>query len=240
MSVAHPEHRADEVAWLTEIQMIEVDRVMMDELGIDLVRMMENAGRNLAQLAIDRFAPATVAVFGGSGGNGGGGYVAARHLANRGVSVRVITTRTVDEVRGVPGEQLRLLERMGVEFVDDPAAALAGVDLALDAVIGYSLRGAPSGRGGALVAALAATEVPVLSLDTPSGLDVTTGDAPGWCVAATATMTLAQPKQGLRASPAVGELYCADISVPPSVYEGMGVRPALGFTTSPIVRVVLD
>ena len=54
------------IGWLTEAQMIEVDRVMIDELQISLVQMMENAGRNLAQLVLDRFGPATVTVFAGS------------------------------------------------------------------------------------------------------------------------------------------------------------------------------
>ncbi len=48
--------------WLTTDEMIEVDRVMVDELGIALVQMMENAGRNLAQFAIDRYDPRVVVV----------------------------------------------------------------------------------------------------------------------------------------------------------------------------------
>lgn len=46
-------------------------------------------------------------------------------------------------------------------------------------------------------------------------------------------MTLALPKKGLRASGAaacVGELYLADISVPPSLYA----EPALGLDVGPI------
>ena len=58
---------------LTANQMREVDRVMTDELHIDLVQMMENAGQNLAELALRRFSPASVVVLAGAGGNGGGG-----------------------------------------------------------------------------------------------------------------------------------------------------------------------
>ena len=74
-----PSINPDEVGWLTEVQMIEVDRVMIDELQIGLIQMMENAGRNLAQIVLDRFGPSSVTVLAGSGGNGGGGLVAARH-----------------------------------------------------------------------------------------------------------------------------------------------------------------
>ena len=57
-------------------QMIEVDRIMVDELRIDLVQMMENAGRALARVARDRFLAGdargkSVAILAGSGGNGG-------------------------------------------------------------------------------------------------------------------------------------------------------------------------
>lgn len=64
---------------------------------------------------------------------------------------------------------------------------------------------------------------PVLSLDTPSGLDVTTGLAADPCVAATATMTLALPKTGLLGPEQVGQLYLADISVPRTLYERMDI-----------------
>ena len=73
----YPEVSADELGWLDEPQMVEVDRVMIEDLGIELLQMMENAGRNLATLIIDRFAPGSVTVLAGSGGSGGGGLVAA-------------------------------------------------------------------------------------------------------------------------------------------------------------------
>ena len=78
---------ASDLPAITREQMEEVDRVMIDDLHISLVQMMENAGRNLAALAQQRFRPSTVTVMAGSGGNGGGGLVAARHLSNWGVEV---------------------------------------------------------------------------------------------------------------------------------------------------------
>ena len=47
---------------LTTEQMREVDRVIVEDLHIELVQMMENAGRSLAELAIDRFSPGSVTV----------------------------------------------------------------------------------------------------------------------------------------------------------------------------------
>ncbi len=220
-----PTVTADRLAWITETDMVEVDRVMIDDLNIELIQMMENAGRHLARVVREGAAPSTVVVLAGSGGNGGGGLVAARHLANAGIEVVVVTTREPSGMAPIPAHQLDILERMGIERRDEPPIG-PGVDLVVDAVIGYSLRGAPRGRSAALIEGTAAAAC-VVSLDTPSGLDVTTGAAPGVAVAADATVTLALPKIGLRHAGAVGELYLADISVPP------GVTAANGATSPP-------
>ena len=66
---------AGDLVWIVEADMIEVDRVMIEELHIDLVQMMENAGRSLARLVLEAASPRTVAVAAGSGGNGGGGWL---------------------------------------------------------------------------------------------------------------------------------------------------------------------
>lgn len=205
---------------------------MTEDLRIALLQMMENAGRSLARLVLELAAPDRVAIACGSGGNGGGGMVAARHLANADVDVVVTTSRPGADLAGVPAQQFDILRRMGVPTSADIGAA----DVRIDALLGYSLRGAPRGRAAELIAQLSDSG-PVVALDTPSGLDVSTGSAPGTVVTAAATMTLALPKVGLRGAPEVGELYLADISVPPAVTAAFGPGPP-DFTRSPIVRIV--
>jgi NAD(P)H-hydrate epimerase len=243
-----PTMSAAGVPYLTTDQMIEVDRAMMEDYRIDLVRMMENAGRNLAHLARERFLGGDprgrrVAVLAGTGGNGGGALVAARRLRNYGAVVSVFVTKPIDEFTPVPGQQLDLLRRVGVTIgsVRD-VESIGTLDLVLDGVIGYSLRGAPRGEAGTLIRWTNEQAAPVLSLDAPSGVDTTTGTVFDPAIRATATMTLALPKEGLRASgvePHVGELYLADISVPPELYErflGLEVGPI--FAKSDIVQLV--
>lgn len=234
MTADHPTIDADAVGWLTEEQMIEVDRVMIDDLGIELIQMMENAGRNLARLVIDLFDPSSVTVLAGSGGNGGGGLVAARHLANQGIGVTVTLGKQADSMRGVPAHQLAILERMGVPVRSEPVSS----DVVVDALIGYSLKGAPRGRVGELIGATREFGRHVVSLDTPSGVNVTDGSVPGVAASADATLTLALPKIGLRDSARIGELYVADISVPPSVYDDMGVGPTPDFRRNSIIHVI--
>lgn len=229
--IPYPVLAADRVAWITEREMVEIDRVMIDELHIELIQMMENAGRSLARVAIDLFDPSRVAVAAGSGGNGGGGLVAARHLANAGVDVTVTVSRPVEEMSGVPAHQLGILRRMDVPISD----TLADADVTIDALIGYSLRSAPHGPTAGLIEQIVARRQ-VIALDTPSGLDVTTGESPGVVVDADVTMTLALPKTGLRNAPEVGALLLADISVPRSVTAALGSNPP-DFRASPIVRL---
>lgn len=217
---------------VTAAQMHEVDRVMVEELGIELVQMMENAGRTLADLAIARFQPTTCTVLTGPGGNGGGGLVAARHLHNRGVTVHVVVVGT--DLDGVPGHQLRILRRIKVPVAAEPTPAA----LVIDAMIGYSLRGDPAEPLAGWIRWANDQPSPTLALDLPSGLDATTGRVGDPCIVADATLTLALPKVGLRAAPqVVGELFAADISVPSSVYRAMGLHLSAPFAAAPIVRV---
>jgi NAD(P)H-hydrate epimerase len=124
------------------------------------------------------------------------------------------------------------------------AAGQAGAspDLIVDGVIGYSLSGAPRGGAAQLIAWANEQGTPVLSLDAPSGLDSTSGAAFEPAVRAAATLTLALPKHGLQmpgSAEYVGELYLADISVPPSLYAAPGVDVKVEhiFATSEIVRL---
>lgn len=150
-----------ELPYLTVRQMVEVDREMVEDFRIDLVRMMENAGRTLAHLARGRFL----------GGDPRGKQVV--------------------------------------------------------------LKGAPVGTAADLICWANNQEAPVLALDVPSGLDTATGAPFDTAIRASATLTLALPKEGLRApgpEPYVGELYLADIGVPPSLYG----RPGLGIEVDPL------
>jgi NAD(P)H-hydrate epimerase len=217
---------------LTTEQMRAVDRTMVDDLRIELVQMMENAGRNLAELAITRFSPGSVTVLAGPGGNGGGGLVAARHLVNRGSEVQVVLAAP-DRLTSVPAHQADILARMGVSTAARPATA----DLVIDALIGYSLRGDPAGTTAELITWANDQAAPILALDTPSGLDLTTGAAGSPAVWATATLTLALPKVGLLDAPNVGELYLADISVPSLVYQRMGIAVPALFRQSSLLRI---
>lgn len=235
--IQSPDGKEMNLPQLTEAQMREVDRIAAEEFGLGILQMMENAGRNLAMLAVQWFdelgesiLEKNIVVVVGSGGNGGGGLCAARHLHNRGVKVSVILTRSVDQLQGAAKSQWEILVASGVHptRVEDAEKILFEGDLILDALIGYSLNGAPRGATKNLIKAVNSSGKPVISLDIPSGIDATSGATPGEYVRAEQTLTLALPKAGL-VHPACGRLFLADIGIPPEVYHPLGIHVDLFF-----------
>ncbi len=226
-----PDKTPLDVPILTVAQMIEVDRIMVEDFGITLMQMMENAGRNLARLAAARMSddPSVVALV-GSGGNGGGVLVAARRLAGWGARVNVVLGKDADRLDEVPAHQLDSLVRMGVAvYGAAEVGRVCAADLVLDGLIGYSLKGAPRGAMADLIRWANEQPAPVLALDVPSGVDAGTGTVSEPAINATATLTLALPKRGLLAPAAaahVGQLFLGDIGVPAAVYERFGIDPA--------------
>lgn len=225
-----------EVPAVTADEMREVDRVAVEETGPTLHSMMENAGRSLAETVVEyRGSREPVVVLAGGGGNGGGGLVAARHLANHGVPVEVVLDRPPGEYEGVTGQQLATVRATGVP-VDAGTTTVPASGVAVDALVGYSLRGGPRGRVATLVEALDGRDDPVVSLDVPTGVDATTGERPGASVTADHTLTLALPKTGLDGLES--SLSVADVGIPAVVYDRAGVAYASPFGEG--YRVPLD
>jgi NAD(P)H-hydrate epimerase len=237
-----PSVGADELPWLSVEQMREVDRIAVEEVGMLLEQMMENAGRSLAAVARHMLggsaAGKRVEVLAGPGGNGGGGLVAARHLAAAGAVVSVTLERRPAELPQVPARQHALARAAGVPVahVGPPEGE---AQLVVDSLLGYGQSGPPRGATVGLIDWTSGRRV--LALDAPSGLELASGSLHEPYVRAEATLTLALPKQGLRAAAAreaVGQLLLADISVPSAVYARLGLEFGSPFLRGAIVRLV--
>jgi NAD(P)H-hydrate epimerase len=234
---------------VTTDQMREVDRLMVEDFGISLEQMMEQAGRNLADLALEFLArrerlAAEVVMACGVGNNGGGGMTAARILHNRGVSVTVVLAGAEDRLKPVPARRWQTLKRLAVRTITESdrhsEAILAAADLVIDAVLGYGLDGDPRGAPADVITRIHRSgNRRILALDVPSGLDATTGKAGNPCLRAQATMTLALPIRPA-AREYVGRLLLADIGVPPELYTRIGLPPQRWFATTSILRLVAE
>jgi NAD(P)H-hydrate epimerase len=227
--------------------MLEVDRVMVDDFGITILQMMDQAGQNLASLTNATFFDSSpegksVLVVAGPGGNGGGGLSAARALHASGVRVSVVLSSPVDRLTHEAATYLKSSVDIGVTVLSQDDAQLLDYDLIIDAMLGYSLRGDPREAAATLIERINESGVPVLSNDIPSGIETTSGRIETPAIKASATLTIALPKQGLAepaTRPHVGDLYLSDINVPPLLYEC--TFPDMGavdpFTVDKVVRI---
>jgi NAD(P)H-hydrate epimerase len=238
--------RLDLVPAVTAAQMREVDRMMVDDFGVSLLQMMENAGRALAELTrihLSGVRHRRVVVLAGKGGNGGGGMAAARRLAIWGAEVRVVLAHPDKALAEAVAHQLASLRAMGVP-VQRPAEAVSLVheaDVVLDALLGYSLDGPPREPEAGMIRVASKHDTPILSLDLPSGLDPDEGVPHDPTIRASRTLALGLPKVGLmrpQASIAVGELWLADISVPVEAYARFDIHPGSLFAESDLIRIV--
>jgi NAD(P)H-hydrate epimerase len=183
--------------------------------GTSAAVLMERAGAEVARSCLDLLGGAygrRVVVACGKGNNGGDGFVTARHLARAGVRVSMFA----DDTGGVAGEMRdRFARETDVHTRSlDPEAmsrALSRADLAVDAIAGTGLRGAPDGAWAAAIDTLNRSRLPVVAVDVPSGVDCATGAAPGAAIRAALTVTFGAPKVGIVLLP--GAEYAGAIEV---------------------------
>lgn len=215
----------DRLRLITCAEMARVDLAAV-HLGTSGLELMENAGRAVARVAVDRVpVGARVAILCGPGNNGGDGFVAARYLAERGRHVRVGLLGRRD---ALSGDAAVMAERYDGALVDFSPEMLEGADLVVDAVFGAGL-GRPIDAMGPIAwvfDAIAAQRIPVVAIDVPSGLDGDTGSAAGAVLPATATVTFFQRKPGhilLPGRQLCGDVTVVDIGMPKGVLEAAGV-----------------
>lgn len=220
---------------LTAAQMREADRRTIEDIGIPSIVLMETAGREVVA-AIDRAltgqADRAVAILAGRGNNGGDGFVVARILAQRGTDVRVFLIGARSQVQGDARVNLDILDRLGIRVtaIRSTAAWAAqskdalGADLVVDALFGTGLSSPLGGLHARVVEDLNAADVPVVSIDLPSGLSADRPEPVGPHVRATLTVTLGGLKYPLVLPPgdgSCGEIVVADIGIPPRVIAGL-------------------
>lgn len=206
--------------FVTAKQMAKVDEIAISEFGINLLQMMEQAGKQLAHLCTENVRKnQKVLVLAGSGHNGGGGLVAAKYLHNWGYNVSVFLTSS--NLKRATKHQLDKLENLSIQnHATQPN--FSDFDLLVDSILGYNIEGKVKEPIESIIKKINSSNSKVISLDLPSGLNPDTGLPGGLAVKADATLTLAAPKVGLlrpQASKYTGDLFLADIGVTNKVFS---------------------
>ncbi|GAB7387818.1 NAD(P)H-hydrate dehydratase [Bacillaceae bacterium] len=218
-------------------QMREMDRFTIQRIGIPGVVLMENAGAAVAREIESRWRKGRrVVVLCGYGNNGGDGFVAARHLANRGYVTTTWLLGDPEKLSEDSRTHYRALQGCGypVNVVGEPTDRLlqeiGEAEIVVDALLGTGVRGEVRPAMFKLIEAVNESAASVVSVDIPSGVDADSGRILGICVRADLTVTFAYPKWGHYLYPgaeARGELVVADISLPPRLEKTFSLSSRL-------------
>ena len=204
-------------------------------LGLSRLCLMENAGKSLsdevATLSTFKFSkPVKILIFTGSGGNGGDGFVAARHLLNRGFEVEVYYLNSLDEIKSddalVNLEILMNMEprisRLSVDFIKD-SSDLDKLDfdsnseyIVLDCLLGTGITGRLRTKVRKTVELINEIEGIKIAVDAPSGLDPLTGEISDIAVDADYTVSFHKIKTGVKLAgeEKTGGVITCDIGIP--------------------------
>ena len=211
--------------------MKEIDRASIEKLGIPGMVLMENAGRNVAQLIEEKF-PALdkdrVTILCGKGNNGGDGFVVARHLLMRGHRPRVVLLSEPESLQGDARTNCSILLQSGLAPTVVPnqsdwfrvRSEFLTSSLLVDAILGTGLAGPVEGFYREVILDLNRNfaSIPLVAVDVPSGMPSDTGEALGSSLRADYTVTFTAPKLCHVFPPnceRVGELHVTAIGTPP-------------------------
>jgi hydroxyethylthiazole kinase-like uncharacterized protein yjeF len=222
-------------------QMTGADR-RAQALGMPGERLMEHAGTAVAAAVralmadTDRLSSGPILVLAGPGNNGGDGFVVARRLARHGLPV--IAVLVASESRPTTPNALRNWDRLanesGVNRIHAPVArdvatlgpSIGKAAVIVDALLGTGVRGAlrePIRAAVELAARGRAAGVPVVAVDTPTAVDLSSGDPSEPVVQADLTVTFHRPKTGLlsrRGGALAGRVLVAPIGIPAEADRG--------------------
>lgn len=223
----------------TSEQMRKLDRCATDMFGIPSIVLMENAALAVVDVIADRYPSADrVALFCGTGQNGGDGFAIARHLLNRGVTPQIFVVGDAPAIKGDARTNLEICQRMNLPVwrvgdegeLDEALARTMNCDLIVDAVFGTGLSRAVTGTLADLFEALSLLRLPIVAVDVPSGIDASSHRVAGAAVHADITVSFALPKIAHIFSPAAdycGEVIVADVSIPGSVVAEENIQLAV-------------
>jgi len=217
---------------MTRHQVRQFDARAIADLAIPGVALMENAGRNCAEVIIEHLGKinaAKVCIFCGTGNNGGDGFVIARHLNNHSLQTSVVICGDRSRIAGDALINLRIIEKMGiaVETIDIQAgdltqritAAAAGCDMLIDGLFGTGLSGRLRRPYPEIITCINSLDMPIAAIDIPSGLDCDTGKPLGEAIRADFTVTFVAIKKGFVTDPGAseytGNIYIASIGIEP-------------------------
>jgi hydroxyethylthiazole kinase-like uncharacterized protein yjeF len=240
---------SDRPAVFTPVQVRELDRATIEDVGVPGPVLMERAALGVSSLIQSRYPHRHTLIVCGPGNNGGDGLAAARqlHLAGHPTAC-VVTVSTPSDLSPDAALNFRAAQKVGVNLRVGkvPDYLWDETELVVDCLLGTGARGEMRGRlaeWARCIRAVAARGVPVVAVDVPSGVDATTGAIAKDTVAADVTITFHAAKTGLICPPgaeAAGEVLVWDIGLPSFLEPEPDLRVMTGRDVSILGRRVDD
>lgn len=210
---------------VTVKQIQALDKMAIERCGVSSIVLMENAGRAVAHEVMKRIKSIKkpfVCVVCGLGNNAGDGYVAARHLINAGVGVKIFQIGRCGRLKHDAAVNCRILQKLKYPIevgtgLDLSLRDMARADVVVDAIFGVGLNRQVLEPFKGVIEAMNQNARYIVSVDIPSGLDGTTGRIYGVCVRAGTTATFSFAKKGFYKNQGpqyIGKVVVADIGIP--------------------------
>jgi hydroxyethylthiazole kinase-like uncharacterized protein yjeF len=204
--------------------------VNAEYFGVSLLQLMENAGHAVAAETISRFQKnKNATIFCGLGGNGGDGFVTARHLLAADFEVDVILVgRARDIAHEAAAHNWAILESLdneiGIQEVPDSALIpKVNSGIVIDALLGTGIKGKLKPPISKVVDYMNSLNAFRIAIDVPTGIDSDKGEVLGTAIKADLTISFHKAKIGLeKAKKYVGELIVADIGLPKEMEKFAG------------------
>ena len=208
-------------------QVRTLDRLAIDRDNISGLQLMQRAGMAVFKHILKHYRKHAITVFCGSGNNGGDGYVIATLAKEKGIAVQLIHLKQPRQLKGDARRAYEIANEADVPMINFSSKMVLADSVIVDALLGSGLKGPIKGTYCDAIELINKSDLKVVAVDLPSGLNADTGDIENICVKAQTTICFIGLKQGLFTNH--GPDYCGKI-----VYQDLAVKSTVFDEIKPV------
>ena len=204
----------------TSDQVRALYRLAINQGDVSGLQLMQRAGNAVFMHIVKHYSNAPITIFCGAGNNAGDGYVVATLAQKNNVSVQLIHIKPPQQLKGDAKLAYNIAYQAKVPMTDFSDEVVLKNSVVVDALLGTGLKGVIKEAYYNAIELINKSNLVVVAVDLPSGLNANTGDVENICIKATTTISFIGLKQGMFTH--FGPDYCGNI-----VFEGLQIDPAL-------------
>lgn len=193
-----------------------LDRSAIEDHHMPSAVLMERAALETVRIIKDKYKDAHhILSVAGPGNNGGDAVACARILKTMGFETAILKALPEKELSYECERQMEIAKSYDIPFIDDEEL-ITGYDVIIDGIFGTGLKRPVEGRAGELIQKINNSNIPVVSLDIPSGISSDNGSILGYAIDADVTVTFGFLKDGIVLEPGrtkSGRVYCVDVGI---------------------------